>query len=94
MSSLTCQDGFLQVSHPVSSFGVRLGGFVKSVSFVWQELDSGRDGEYFNDSNASQYNGFVPARGKIINAKYFPTYFERLPENRTAAVLWEGLQGL
>ena len=70
---------------PASSFGVRFAGFVKSVSFVWQELDSGRDGEYFNDSNASQYNGFVSVRGKIINAKYFPTYFEGLPKSRTAA---------
>ena len=74
-----------RLATPVSSFGVRLGGFVKSVSFVWQELDSGRDGEYFNDSNASQYNGFVSVRGKIINAKYFPIYLERLPENRMVA---------
>ena len=39
-------------------------------------------------------NGFVTVRGKIkgvsvINAKYFSTYYERLPDNRTAA-LWEG----
>jgi len=31
---------------------------------------------------------------EVINAKFFPAYFEGLPENRTAAELWEGLQGL
>jgi len=25
----------------------------------------------------------------VINAKYFPAYFERLPENRAAVLLWE-----
>ena len=25
----------------------------------------------------------------VIDAKYFPAYFERLSENRTAAELWE-----
>ena len=47
-------------------------------------------------------NGFVSVRGKIkgvevINAGYFSAYFERLPENRTVALLWDGrekLQGL
>lgn len=46
-------------------------------------------------------NGFVTVRNKIkgvsvINAKFFPTYFERLPDNKTATLLWEGrgkLQG-
>ena len=38
--------------------------------------------------------GFVSVRGKIkgisvINAKFLPTYFERLPDNRAAALLWE-----
>ena len=44
-------------------------------------------------------NGFVKVRGKIkgasvINAKYFPAYFERLPDNRTAGLLWEGREKL
>jgi len=39
-------------------------------------------------------NGFVTIRGKIkgvsvINAKYFSTYFDRMPDGRTAGVLWE-----
>ena len=39
-------------------------------------------------------NGFVTVRGKIkgisvVNAKFFPAYFERLPGDRTAVELWE-----
>ena len=43
-------------------------------------------------------NGFVTVRGKIkgvsvINAKYFPEYFERLPDSRVTA-LWDGREKL
>ena len=42
---------------------------------------------------------YVSVRGKIkgvsvINAGYFSTYFEHLPENGTAALLWEGQEKL
>ena len=30
---------------------------------------------------------------EVVNAKYFPAYFEGLPENRMAALLWEGVAG-
>jgi len=44
-------------------------------------------------------NGFVKVRGKIkgvsvINAKFISTYFERLPDNKMAALLWEGREKL
>jgi len=47
-------------------------------------------------------NGFVTVRDKIkgvsvINAKFISTYYERLPDNKMAALLWDGrekLQGL
>ena len=35
--------------------------------------------------------------GMVVNAKYFPAYFERLPDNRTAVELWkkrERLEGM
>jgi len=31
---------------------------------------------------------------EVINAGYFSTYFERLPENGTAALLWDGQEKL
>ena len=44
-------------------------------------------------------NGFVTVSDKIkgvsvINAKYFSTYFERLPDNKMATLLWEGREKL
>ena len=44
-------------------------------------------------------NGFVTVRGKIkgvsvINAKYFSAYYERLPDSRGGALLWDGREKL
>ena len=44
-------------------------------------------------------NGFVSVQGKIkgvsvINAGYFSAYYERLPDNKTATLLWKGWEKL